>query len=117
MTWGYMNEDIGYSIIFLSKFMGLSAVEHLIPFMANFIETIKTVKIPLDWATTLSENLCEQLWTVREKKKLYMMSYIVYLLAARAIDYPRLYRKGNMQDTNTWPYIVYPQLVKKKLSA
>lgn len=54
---------------------------------------------------------------VREKKKFYMISYLVYLLVARAIDYLRLYRKGSMQDPNAWSYIVYPQLVRKKLSA
>ena len=46
-----------------------------------------------------------------------MTSYMVYLLAARAMNYPSLYKKGSMQDPNAWPYIVYPQLVKKKLSA
>ena len=70
----------------------------------------------MDWATTLSENLCDQLEAVKDKKKFYMMSYVVYLLAARATNYPGLYKKGNMQDPNAWPYIVYPQLVKKKLS-
>ena len=59
MTQGYMKDDIAYSIILLRKFMGLLVVGHLTPFMVNFIETIKHVKIPLDWATTLSENLCE----------------------------------------------------------
>ena len=96
MTRGYMKEDIGYSIILLSRVMGLSVVSHLSTFMVKFIETIKTTKILLDWATTLSENLCEQMRMVREKKKFYMMSYIVYLLKARATDYPRLHKKGNM---------------------
>ena len=49
---------------------------------------------------------------VKDKKKFYMNSYVVYLLAARATNYPKLYKKGS----NAWLYIVYPQLVKKKLS-
>ena len=40
---------------------------------------------------------------------------MVYLLAIRTIDYQGLYRKGSMQDANFWSYVVYPQLVKKKL--
>ena len=39
----------------------------------------------------------------------------MYLLAARVVDYLVLYKKGSIQDANAWPYIVYPQLVKKKL--
>ena len=54
---------------------------------------------------------------MEDKKKFYMTSYIVYLLVARVTNCPSLYRKGSMQDPNSWPYIVYPQLVKKKLSA
>ena len=76
--------------------------------MINFIETIRNAKIPMDWATTLSENLCDQLQAVKDKKKFYMMSYVVYFLAARVTNYPGLYRKGSMQDPNAWPYIVYP---------
>ena len=58
---GYMKDDIGYSIIPLRRVMGLPVVGHLAPFMVNFIETIRHTKIPMDWATTLSENLCDQL--------------------------------------------------------
>ena len=39
----------------------------------------------------------------------------MYLLVAREMDYLVLYKKGSIQDANAWPYIVYPQLVKKKL--
>ena len=59
MTRGYMKDEITYSIILLSRVMGLPTVGHLAPFMVNFIETIKHTKIPLDWATTLSKNLCD----------------------------------------------------------
>ena len=59
MTRGYMREDIGYSIILFNRVMGLHLVGHLNIFMVHFIETIKMEKMPLDWATTLSENLCE----------------------------------------------------------
>ena len=69
----------------------------------------------LDWATTLSENLCEKLGAVKYKKKFHMTSYVVYLLAARAKNYLSLYKRGSMQDPNAWPYIFYPQLVRKKL--
>lgn len=44
-----------------------------------------------------------------------MTSYLVYLLAAREIDYLGLYKRGNLQDANAWPYVVYPQLVRKKI--
>ena len=30
-------------------------------------------------------------------------------------DYLGIFKTGNMQDVKTWPYIVYPQLLKKKL--
>ena len=112
-----MKDDIRYSIIILSRVMGLPTVGHLAPFMVNFIETIRHAKILMDWATTLSENFCDQLRMVKDKKKFYMTSYVVYLLAARATNYPRLYKKGSMQDPNAWLYIVYHQLVKKKLLA
>ena len=117
MTQGYMKDDIRYSIILLSRVMGLPVVGHLTPFMVNFIETIRHAKMPLDWATTLSENLWDQFRMVKDKKKFYTTSYMVYLLVARAANYPRLYKKGSVQDPNAWPYIVYPQLVKKKLSS
>ena len=41
MTRGYMKEDIGYSIILLSRFMGLPIVGYLKIFMVHFIETRK----------------------------------------------------------------------------
>ena len=91
-----MKDDISYSITLLRKVMGLPIVGHLSTFMVNFIETIRTVKIPLDWATTLSKNLCEELRTVKDKKKFYMTSYMVYLLAARVTNYPSLYKRGSM---------------------
>ena len=90
-----MKDDIGYSIILLSRVMDFPAAGHLAPFMVNFIETIRRTKIPLDWATTLSENLCDQLRMVKDKKKFYMTSYVVYLLAD-ATNYPRLYKKVSM---------------------
>lgn len=72
MTRGYMKEDIGYSIILLSRVMCFSVARHLNIFMINFIETIKMEKMPLHWATMLSENLCEQLEAVKDKKKFYI---------------------------------------------
>jgi hypothetical protein len=90
MTRGYMKEDIGYSIIILNRVMDLLVARHLNVFMVNFIETINMEKLPLDWATMLSENLCEQLGKVKEKKNFYKTSYMVYLLAERENDYPGL---------------------------
>ena len=100
MTRAYIKEDIGYSIILLSRVMSLPVVGHLNVFMVNFIKTIKMTSMPLDWATTLSENLCEQLEAVKDKKNFYMTSYMVYLLAKRTTNYPRLYKRRNMQDPN-----------------
>ena len=61
----------------------------------------------------VSDNLDEQMIVVKANPKFYMTSYLVYLLAARTIDYPGLYKKDIMQDANAWPYVVYPQLVEK----
>lgn len=64
--------------------------------------------MPIDWVKMLSENLDEQLVGVKVDPKFYMTSYLVYLLATRRIDYLGLYKKGSVQDANTWPYGVYP---------
>jgi hypothetical protein len=115
MTRGYMKEDIGYSIILLSRVMGFPALGHLNIWMMHFIETIKIVNMLIDWTSILSENLDEQSMIVKINCKFYMTSYLVYLLVARVMDYLGLFKKGSMQDANAWPYIVYPQLVKKNL--
>ena len=47
--------------------------------------------------------------------KFYMTSYIVYLLVVQCPNFLGLTKKGNMQELRAWPYIVYPQLVQKKL--
>ena len=44
----YIKEDIGYSIILLSRVMGFLAFGHLNIFMVHFIETIKKAKMPLN---------------------------------------------------------------------
>ena len=64
--------------------------------------------MPLDWATTLSENLCEQLGVIKDKKNFYMTSFMVYLLAARAKKDLGLYKRRSMQDPKALSYIVYP---------
>lgn len=115
MTRGYMRDDIRYSIILLSRVMGLLASRHLDIWMINFIETIKTTKMPIDWASILSENLNEKLVVVKHNHKFYRTSYLVYLLVARGKFYPGFLKRGSMQDANMWPYIVYPQLVRKKI--
>lgn len=115
MTRGYMKDDIRYSIVLLSRVMGLPVVGHLNIWMVHFIETIQTTKMPIDWVTILSANLDEQLVGVKADPKFYMISYLVYLLVARKTNYTRLFKRGSMQDANAWPYVVYPQLVKKKL--
>ena len=88
MKRGYMKEDIRYLIILLSRVMGLSTTRHLNIFMVHFIETIKKAKMPLDWASTLNQK--------KNNRKFYMTSYLVYLLVARAIDYPGLYKRGSI---------------------
>ena len=116
MTRGYMKDDIGYSIVLLSRIMDLLAAGHLNIWMVHFLETNKMTKMPIDWATILSENLDEQLVAIKTNPRFYMTSYLVYLLVARTKNYPRLFKRGSMQDVDAWPYVVYPQLVKKKLS-
>ena len=96
MTRGYMKDDIGYSIILIRRVMGLPVAGHLSTFMINFIKTIKMAKMSLDSATTLSKNLCEKLGAVKDKKKFYMTSYMVYLLVEMATSHPGLYKRGNM---------------------
>ena len=91
-----MKDDIKYFVFLLSRVMGLPIVGHLTPLMVNFIETIIHAKIPLDWATTLSENFYEQLRMVKDEKKFYMTSYMVYLFLARATNYRGLYKKGSI---------------------
>lgn len=59
MTRGYVKDDIGYSIVILSRIMGLLAAGNLNIWMVCFLETIKRAKMPIDWATILSENLDE----------------------------------------------------------
>lgn len=71
--------------------------------------------MPIYWATILSHNLHEQLIDIKVDLRFYMTSYMVYLLVARTTDYPRLYKRGSMQNANAWPYVVYPHLMKKKL--
>ncbi len=59
MTQGYMRNDIGYTIVLLSRAMGLPVARHLNIWMVHFIETIRTTKMPMDWTTILSEKLHE----------------------------------------------------------
>lgn len=65
-------------------------------------------KMPIYWATILSENLDEQLVAVKAYRRFYMTSYLVYLLASRTMDYLGFLKRGSMQDSNAWPYVVYP---------
>lgn len=91
-----MKEDIGYSIILLSRVMGFLAAGHLNIFMMHFIEMIKKEKMPIDWASTLGDNLGEKLVETKNQRKFYMISYLVYFLVTRATDYPGLYNRGSM---------------------
>ena len=59
MMLGYMIDDIRYSIILLNKAMGHLAVGHLETWMVHFSETIIIARMPIDWATILSNNLDE----------------------------------------------------------
>lgn len=65
-------------------------------------------KMPIDWATILSDNLNDKLVSIKENPWLYMTSHLVYLLVARTIDYLSFYKKGIMEDANACPYVVYP---------
>lgn len=115
MTRGYMIDDIGYFIVLLSRTIGLLVAGHLETWMVHFIKTIRMGKMPIDWTTTLSDNLDKQLISIKNDPRFYMTSYIVYLIVERPTDYPGLVRKGSMQDANVQSYIICPQLVKKKL--
>jgi hypothetical protein len=59
MKRGYIKEDIGCSIILLSRVMGFLASGHLSSWMVHFIKMIKSVEMPIDWASILSKNLDE----------------------------------------------------------
>ena len=111
-----MKDEIGYSIVLLSRIMDLPVVGHLNIWMVHFLETIRMTKMPIDQAKILNENLDEQLVAVKTDPRFYMTSYLVYLLAARTMDYPGLFKRGSMQDVDAQPYVVYPQLVKKNMS-
>ena len=100
MTRGYMKDDIRYAIVLLSRVMSLPTVGHLQTWMVHFNETIRTVKMSIDWATILSDNLDEQLVVIKTSPHFYMKSYILYLLAAKTTNYMGLYRKGRRQDEN-----------------
>ena len=115
MTRGYMKDDIEYSIVLLTKIIGSPVAGDLNIWMIHFIETIRTKKMQIDWATMQSKKLDEQLVAVNNDPKLYMTSYLVYPLASMTTDYPWLFKKGSLQDSNAWPYVVHPQLVRKKL--
>lgn len=59
MIRGYMKDAIRYLIILLSRVMGLPTMGHLQTWMVHFIETIRTTKMPIYWATILSDKLDE----------------------------------------------------------
>ena len=54
-----MKDDIGYAIVLLRRVMDLLSARHLNIWMVHFIETIKMDKIPINWATMLTNNLDE----------------------------------------------------------
>ena len=96
MTRGYMKDDIVYAIVLLRKVMGLPIVGHLQTWMVHFIETIIMTNMPINWVTILSDNLDVQLVAIRVDPCFYIISYMVYLLETRVIDYQGLYKKGGM---------------------
>lgn len=49
----------------------------------------------------------EKLILVKNDPQFYMTSYVMYVLVVRSSDYPRLMKRGSMQDANSWPHIVY----------
>ena len=58
----------------MSRVLGLSVVGNLNIWMVHFIETIRIAKIPIDWATILSENLDKKLVGVKVDPKFYITS-------------------------------------------
>ena len=70
MTQGYMKDDIGYTIILLSREMGLLVAGHLHTWMVHFIDTIRMTKMPIDWTTILRDNQHEQLIAVKPNQDL-----------------------------------------------
>lgn len=77
MIMSYMKDDIEYSIVLLGRVMWLLILGYFNKWMVHFIETIKTTKISIDWASILNENLDEQLVVVKNNQKFYMTSYLV----------------------------------------
>ena len=92
----YMKDDMRYVIVLLRRVMDLPAASHLQTWMVHFIETIRTKKMAIDWATILSDNLDKQLIVMKEDPHFYMTPYMVYLLEARTTNSLGLYRKGSM---------------------
>jgi hypothetical protein len=61
----------------------------------TIIDTIRMTKMPINWATLLSNNLREKLVVVKDNLRFYMTSYMVYLIVARTTNYLGLYKKGS----------------------
>ena len=87
--------------------MGLGLMDHLDTWMVHFIEKIRTSVDPIDWGTLLCNSLNDHIVMLLIELKVYITSYIVYLLAVQKIIYPRLTKKGSLWEPGTWPYIVY----------
>ena len=102
-----MRVEIGYCIVLLSRVMGLRSGGYLETWMVQFIEWIKASN-PIDWGTSLSNSIHDHLVSVLIEPKFYMPSYIVYLLVPQHPNYPKLTKRGNMQDPRAWTFIVYP---------
>ena len=67
-----MIDDIGYSIVLLSRVIGLPATGQLETQKVNFIETIRKRKIPIDWDTILHDNMDEKLLAIKNNLGFYM---------------------------------------------
>ena len=72
--------EFGDLIVLLSQIMGIAQGMQFENWMYYFIDEIENGKRRFDWARIINENLELQLRTMQNQKKLYMGSYLLYLI-------------------------------------
>jgi len=102
-------------VIILNQIMGQPTTSTFSPWMFKFILVVLKNKEMIDCAKLISDNLHERLTKVRETRRFYMTSYLVYVMARRAI-YPSLTRVGTTRIAlgQVKMYVLYPQLDLKE---
>ena len=88
-----MKDDIGYSIVLLSRIMGLLVLGNLNIWMVHFLKTIRTMKMPIDWATILSENLDEHLVEIKTNPKFYDFIFGISI-SSKDYELPKIIQEG-----------------------